>query len=214
MEYAFDNKRTKYIIETVSEVTESVLSRKIIEEQSNEIKQLKELIGKDKKQLGAIITGLGNELKSQEEFIANISHELKTPLNVIFSTAQLFEMYCHNGSLDEKKEKIIKYIDSMKLNSYRLCKLINNIVDSSKINSGFFELKLSNNNIVEVIEDTIMSVINYADSKLLNIIFDTDIEEKIIACDPEKIERVVLNLISNAIKFSEKGKEIFVNIKA
>ncbi|MBZ9684809.1 CHASE3 domain-containing protein [Clostridium estertheticum] len=152
-------------------------------------------------------------LVSEDEFIANISHELKTPLNVIFSSAQLFEMYCYNGSLDDRREKIIKYIDSMKLNSYRLSKLINNIVDSSKIKAGFFELHLSNNNITEIIEGIVMSVIDYSDSKGLNIIFDTDIEEKIIGCDPEKIERIVLNLISNAIKFSDKGTEICVNIQ-
>ncbi len=111
------------------------------------------------------------------------------------------------------KDSIIKYIDSMKQNSYRLSKLINNIVDSSKIEAGFFELNLSNNNIVEVVEDIVMSVTNFTDSKGLNIIFDTDIEEKIIACDPEKIERIVLNLISNAIKFSNKGDEIFVDVK-
>ena len=152
-------------------------------------------------------------LKSQEEFFANISHELKTPLNVIYSTVQLFNMYCNNGSLDEKKDSIIKYIDSMMQNCYRLSKLINNIVDLSKIEAGFFELNLSNNNIVEVVEEIVMSVTDYTDSKGLNIIFDTDIEEKIIACDPEKIERIVLNLISNAIKFSDEGNEIFVDIK-
>ncbi|MBU3147013.1 cell wall metabolism sensor histidine kinase WalK [Clostridium sp. CF012] len=202
MGYAFNNKKVKNIIETVSGLTERVVSRKCIEEQSKEIKQLKEAK-----------INMEGAIKAQEEFIVNISHELKTPLNVIFSTVQLFEMYCKNGSIVEEKEKIIKYINSMKLNSYRLSKLINNIVDSSKINAGFFELKMSNNNIVEVIEDTVMSVINYADSKWLNIIFDTDIEEKIIACDPEKIERVVLNLISNAIKFSDEGDEIFVAVK-
>jgi signal transduction histidine kinase len=122
-------------------------------------------------------------------------------------------MYCNNGSLDKKREKIIEYINSMKLNSYRLSKLINNIVDSSKIKAGFFELNLSNNNIIEVTEDIVTSVVDYSNSKGLNIIFDTDVEEKIIAFDPEKIERVVINLISNAIKFSEKGTEIYVNIK-
>ena len=152
-------------------------------------------------------------LKSQGEFLVNISHELKTPLNVIFSTAQLFDMYCTSGSLDERKNLIIKYIDSMKQNCYRLSKLINNIVDISKIEAGFFELNLSNNNIVEVVERIVTSVTNFTESKGLNIIFDTDIEEKIIACDPEKIERIVLNLISNAIKFSDAGDQIFVNIK-
>jgi signal transduction histidine kinase len=154
-----------------------------------------------------------NTLKMQEEFFANISHELKTPINVIYSTVQLFNMYCSNGSLDEKKDSIIKYIDSIKQNTYRLSKLVNNIVDISKIESGFFELQISNNNIVELVEDIVMSVADYTDSKGINIIFDTDVEEKIIGCDPEKIERIVLNLISNAIKFSNKDDEIFIALK-
>jgi signal transduction histidine kinase/PAS domain-containing protein len=152
-------------------------------------------------------------LKSQEEFLANISHELKTPLNVIYSTIQLFNVYCKKGSLDQNKESVFRYINSMMQNCYRLSKLINNIVDLSKIEAGFFELILSNNNIVEVVEEIVMSVTPYTDIKGLNIIFDTDVEEKFIACDPEKIERIILNLISNAIKFSNVGNEIFVNIK-
>lgn len=152
-------------------------------------------------------------LRSQEEFIVNISHELKTPLNVIYATVQLLNMYCNSDSLEKRKDSIIKYIYSMKQNCFRLSKLINNIVDSSKIEAGFFELHLSNNNIVEVVEDIVMSVTNFTEIKGLNIIFDTDTEEKIINCDPEKVERIVLNLISNAIKFSNVGGEILVDIK-
>ena len=151
-------------------------------------------------------------LRLQEEFLANISHELKTPLNVISSAVQLFSLYCDSGSLDKNRNSIIKYIDSIKQNSYRLSKLINNIVDSSKIEAGFFELNLSNNNIVQVVEELVMSVTNFTESKGLNIIFDTDIEEKIMACDPEKIDRIVLNLLSNAIRFSNVGDEIIVAI--
>ena len=152
-------------------------------------------------------------LKTQGEFLVNISHELKTPLNVIFAAVQLFSMYCDSGSLDDKMNSIIKYLESIKQNAYRLNKLINNIIDLSKIESGFFELNLSNNNIVEIVEEIVLSVTIFTDSKGLNIIFDTDVEEKIIACDPEKIERIVLNLISNAIKFSGEGDEILVSIK-
>jgi len=152
-------------------------------------------------------------LESHEEFLANISHELKTPLNIIFSTAQLLNMYCNSDSLDERRSSIIKYIESIKQNSYRLSKLINNIIDLSKIKAGFYELNLSNNNIVEVVEEIVMSVTNFTEIKGVNITFDTDTEEKIIACDPEKIERIVLNLVSNAIKFSDVGDEIFVDIK-
>jgi len=151
--------------------------------------------------------------KAQGEFLVNISHELKTPLNVIFSTAQLFEMYCKNDSLEENKDSVVKYIESIKQNSYRLSKLINNIVDLSKIEAGFFKLNLSNNNIVDVVEEVVMSLTTFIESKGLKIVFDTDVEEKIIAFDKEKIERIVLNLISNAIKFSDEGYEILVDVK-
>ena len=151
--------------------------------------------------------------KAQGEYFINISHELKTPLNIICSTVQLFDMYCNSGSLYKRKNSIIKYMDSIKQNSYRLSKLITNIIDSSKIDAGFFELHLSNNNIVEVIEKIVMAITNFTDSKSINIIFDTNIEEKVIACDAENIERIVLNLISNAIKFSDEGDEILVEVK-
>ena len=150
--------------------------------------------------------------KAQGEFLVNISHELKTPLNVIFSIAQLFDAYCRDGSLDDNKNSIVEYIESIKQNSYRLSKLINNIVDLSKIEAGFFKLNLTNNNIVTVVEETVMAAITLIEGKGLNITFDTDIEEKIIACDAERIKRTVLNLISNAIKFTESGDEIFVNV--
>jgi len=91
--------------------------------------------------------------------------------------------------------------------------MINNIVDLSKIEAGFFKLNLSNNNIVDVVEEIVTSITNFTESKGLNIIFDTDTEEKIMACDSEKIERILLNLISNAIKFSNEGDEILVELK-
>ena len=177
------------------------------------IKYISNFMYEEVKKKNEVNKELNKLLVSHEEFIANISHELKTPLNVIFSAIQLFQMYCDKGSLDERRETIIKYLDSMKLNSYRLSKLINNIVDSSKIQAGFFNLNLSNNNIVEVVEEIVMSVTNITDIKGIRIIFDTDTEEKIVACDTEMIQRILLNLISNAIKFSNEGDEILVEFK-
>lgn len=152
------------------------------------------------------------DLKIQEEFLANIAHELKTPLNVIFSTAQLFELFLKNGSIEENKTKIINNISVIRQNCYRLTKLISNIVDLSKIKSGLFEMNESNENIVSITEDIVQSVSQFVDSKGLRITFDTNTEEKIIACDPDKIERIILNLISNAIKFSNIGDEIIVSV--
>jgi methyl-accepting chemotaxis protein len=151
-------------------------------------------------------------LKIQDEIFANVSHELKTPLNVIFSANQLIELYLKNSLLEDNKEKIFKNINIIKQNCYRFIKLINNIVDISKMNSGFFRVNLSNENIVDVTENIVQSISEYINGKDINIIFDTNTEEKIIACDPEKIERIILNLISNAIKFTNKHGCIFVNL--
>ena len=148
----------------------------------------------------------------QDEIFSNVSHELKTPLNVIFSTNQLMEFYLKNDSLEDNNKKVSNGINIIKQNCYRFTKLINNIVDISKIESGFLKLNLSNENIVSITENIVQSVSDYIKVKELNIIFDTNTEEKIIACDPDKIERIILNLISNAVKFTDASGSIFVNI--
>ncbi|MGE5627529.1 MAG: ATP-binding protein [Solirubrobacterales bacterium] len=151
-------------------------------------------------------------LKLQEELFTNIAHELKTPLNMICSTDQLIEFYLKNNMMESNMLKVSKGIDIIKQNCYRLTKLINNIIDLSKIESGYFRLNLSNENIVQIIEDIVQSVSDYIKNSHLNIIFDTNTEEKIIACDVDVIERIILNLISNAIKFTNNQGTIYVKI--
>jgi signal transduction histidine kinase len=90
-------------------------------------------------------------------------------------------------------------------------RLINNLIDITKIDSGYFDLIESNYDIVSIVENVTLSVADYVENKGLSLIFDTNIEEKVIACDPEKIERIILNLLSNAVKFTPKGGNIAVN---
>ncbi|MFW2490622.1 Cache 3/Cache 2 fusion domain-containing protein [Clostridium chromiireducens] len=149
--------------------------------------------------------------KLKTEFIANMSHELRTPLNIIFSTAQLFNVFTSKGE-DLNTEKIRNYTSSIKQNCYRLLRLVNNLIDMTKIDSGFMKLELRNENIVEVAEEITQSTAEYVQSMSRKIIFDTDEEEKIMAFDAEKLERILLNLISNATKFTKSGDEIIVAI--
>lgn len=141
-----------------------------------------------------------------------MSHELKTPLNIIFSSVQLLESLSRNNDDVPQNGIFLKYFSIMRQNCYRLTRLINNIIDVNKIELGFFVLHLKNNDIVKLVEDITLSVVEYANFKKISIVFDTDIEEKIILCDSEKIERVVLNLLSNAIKFTGEGGFIKVGI--
>ena len=149
---------------------------------------------------------------NQSKMFSSISHELKTPLNIIFSALQLLENQCNNASIVPDYKMFSKYSKVMKQNCYRLVRLINNLIDMNKIELGFYKLKLTNDNIVKTIEDITLSVVDYAKLKNITIVFDTDIEEKITALDSEKFERIMLNILSNAIKFTKAEGIINVNI--
>lgn len=148
--------------------------------------------------------------KLKTEFFANISHELRTPVNLVQSAIHLQERQLNKNGFDRKNNKMVRYTSIIKQNSYRLVRLVNNLIDTTKIDAGFLKLNIKNCNIVNVIEDTTLSVVEFAKLKQIELIFDTDVEEKIIACDPEKIERIVLNLLSNAIKFTASGGRVSV----
>ena len=111
-----------------------------------------------------------------------------------------------------KGANLDRYMNSIKQNCYRLLRLVNNIIDISKIDYGYYDIELGNYNIVSVVEDITMSVLEYVNNKGIELVFDTEVEEEIIACDPDKIERIILNLLSNAIKYTEADGKISVNI--
>ena len=146
----------------------------------------------------------------RNEFFGNISHEFKTPLNIILGIVQLIDK---NIELDNiTKENLIRHVDIMKQNSYRLLRLVNNLIDISRIDIGYYNLQPSNYNIVKVIEDITLSIAEYVKHKKINLIFNTDVEEITLACDPDKIERVILNLLSNAIKYTDDNGDIYVSL--
>lgn len=150
--------------------------------------------------------------KLRTEFFANLSHEFKTPLNILMGSIQLIELYASNGTIIDSQLKLDKYMKTMKQNAFRLLRLINNIIDLTKIDSSYFHIELHNYDIVKIVEGIIESININAKVKSINITLKKEIEEKIIACDVDKIERIVLNLLSNALKFTEEKGNIEVEI--
>ncbi|EJT6151477.1 TPA: PAS domain S-box protein [Clostridium perfringens] len=151
----------------------------------------------------------GNEMeKLRMEFFANISHEFKTPVNLIYSALQLLELKLKNN---RDGDIYINYIKMAKQNVFRLLKLINNLIDSTKLEAGFFNVNIKNHDIVSCVEDITMSICNFAEKNKISITFDTE-EEKIIAFDFNHLERILLNVLSNAIKFNRENGNIDVYI--
>lgn len=147
----------------------------------------------------------------KNEFFSNMSHEFRTPINILIGTMQLINKNIENNSLDI--ESLKKYTNYIKQNSYRLLRLVNNLIDISKMDIGVYELRSSNQNIISIIEDITLSVADYTKNNKINLVFDTDVEELITYCDPDKIERIMLNLLSNAIKYTPENGYIQVSVK-
>jgi len=142
------------------------------------------------------------------EFLSSISHDLKTPINVIYSAMQVEEIYIKKKELDILE----KYNNISKQNCISLIKLTNNLIDNSKINSHFLTPRLEYINLVEVIEDNVMSLIDYVKLSNVDLIFDTNVEECYLNIDHEFMDRIILNLISNAVKFTSDDGKIYVII--
>lgn len=148
----------------------------------------------------------------QKEFYAELSHELRTPVNIMYSSIQLLELKKMEGDNDEFFKYYNKYGKIMMQNSLIMLKLINNLIDTTKIDSGFVKGEFNNYDIVSIIENITMISIPYLEAKNISLVFDTELEENFIRCDPDKIERIMLNLLSNAAKYTEENGEIYVDL--
>ncbi|NEU04787.1 sensor histidine kinase [Clostridium senegalense] len=162
--------------------------------------------------------------KIKNEFIANISHELRTPVNVIYSSLQLFDLYIKNQDDLQFKGKISYYSKIMKQNCFRLLRLINNLIECSKFDAGIVNLETYKLDLVTLTASICSSVEEYTSKRNLTLNFNTIIPFAIIEGNSEKLEIVILNLLSNAIKFSKdcgtidvslyiKGKNVILSVK-
>ena len=150
--------------------------------------------------------------KLRLDFFSNLTHEFRTPLNLIFSSVQLIDQSISNIKKGDVNV-LIRYLRIIEQNGMRLLKLVNNLIDSTRIDSGCLDYNPQNKDIVAFVENICESVVEFSHSQNIDLIFDTDQEEKIISFDSDKMERIVLNLLSNAIKYNKENGRIDVEIK-
>jgi len=174
----------------------------------NQITYKSELAKLSKEELIDRLIDLSETKKSQEDFILNISHDLRSPLNIILSILQCYKDEYNNI---ENMQQCQKHMESIKRNGYKILKLVNNLIDTTKLERKHYNIKRENLDIINLIEWNIASIDKYANQKNISLVFDTNVEECIMAIDPEAIDRIIMNLISNAIKFSPQGSNIYIN---
>ena len=150
--------------------------------------------------------------KIKTEFFANISHEIKTPLNIILGTLQLFELMLSMKETHEGSEKLSRYTGIMRQNCFRLLRMLNNLIYITEIDSGFVEMHIQNHDLVQLVKNILSSSSKFIESKGVKLSFDAKITSLETACDADKIERALLNLLSNAVKFTDAGDSISISL--
>ncbi|HWQ80624.1 MAG TPA: ATP-binding protein [Anaerovoracaceae bacterium] len=179
--------RIKYIVPVLDDVTEDMLKRKHIEEKYEELKKT---------------------LEMKDEMLMLISHELKTPLSIITSSIQTVELVCN----DEMSDKLRKYLNKIRQNTYRQLKLVNNILDNTRVNAGLFRMNRTSVDIVLLTRSIIDTISVFAERKGIKITYRSMMDRSIVNTDVNIYERILLNLLSNAVKFTPEGKSVEVVI--
>lgn len=144
-------------------------------------------------------------VKAKNRFFANISHEFRTPLTLMLGP--LYQILGNKGSNIFREQLIL-----VQNNAKKLLKLVNQILDLSKLEAGKYELNPIRGEFVSFIKKTVGSFESLAESKNVNLIFETELETLLIWFDADIIENIINNLLSNAIKHEPNGGEVIFSL--
>jgi PAS domain S-box-containing protein len=144
--------------------------------------------------------------RAKEEFLATVSHELRTPLTAILGWTSMLRTRPLDASL-------AKAIEVIHRNTKAQARIVDDILDISRIVSGKFRLDLRSTNIVDIAEQAIDVVRPSADAKRISLTLASSSPSQILVADPDRLQQVVWNLLSNAVKFTPPGGRVDVGIE-
>jgi two-component system sensor histidine kinase/response regulator len=145
--------------------------------------------------------------RAKSEFLARMSHEIRTPMNGVLGMAELLR---HSTTLDERQRR---YAVTIHQSGSALLDIINDILDFSKIEAGKLELNVAPFNLRDIVEDAVDILAERAHSKGLELVCDISAKTQTGVCgDAQRLRQIVINLISNAVKFTERG-EIKITVR-
>ena len=172
----------------------------------DELGELASNLNRTSGELGRLYRQIETANKHKSEFLANMSHELRTPLNAIIGFSEVLS----ERMFGEINEKQAEYIGDILQSGQHLLSLINDILDLSKIEAGRMELELSDFDLPSAVENTLTLVRERAVRR--GITLERTLDERLgtIRADERKVKQVLLNLLSNALKFTPEGGKIDV----
>lgn len=146
--------------------------------------------------------------KFKNEFLVNLTNDIKKPVNTILSVNNILNINQNKYN----SEYVSNYTKLVKQNCNRLTRLLNNIEEIYNIDNSIYDMNLSKCDIVYLIKDIVEKSKIYTDEKNIKLKFSANIKEKYTIIDKDKIEKIILNLLSNSIKFTDSGGNIAIDL--
>ncbi len=203
------------ILETGDEFEELSSAFNVMLDQMEEDKQnltkMNESLDLKVEELAEVNVGLFESSRLKNEFIANVSHELRTPLNSIIGFAELLEGM--PTETDEDQIKRIRYLKNILSSGRSLLDMINELLDMAKIEAGRMEANLESTNVMDLLEGLVGIMSPQANTKDIRIEKDIERDLPPIQTDPGKLQQILYNFLSNAIKFTPEGASITLRSK-
>jgi PAS domain S-box-containing protein len=145
------------------------------------------------------------------DFFINISHEFKTPISALMLALELLTQSLKTDGMDGN---LLYHTDVIRRNALRLNRLVENLLDITKIDAGFMLPKIELVDMVSLISDIVSSMESYTAQKGLELAFSSAADVLYVATDSQFIERIVLNVFSNAIKHTARGGNIKISLRS
>jgi signal transduction histidine kinase/CheY-like chemotaxis protein len=143
--------------------------------------------------------------RAKSEFLSRMSHELRTPLNAILGFGQLLD-----SGIDASRSTDKQYLKHIMNSGHHLLSLINEVLDLARIDAGKFELKLEQINVPEVLDECLLLVQPLANTHNIAVSIERSDDKLFVWGDPKCLKQIILNLISNAIKYNREGGSVTV----
>lgn len=144
---------------------------------------------------------------AKSDFLSRMSHELRTPMNAILGFAQLLEI---NDELDSDDQD---YVNEILKAGNHLLELINEVLDLSKIEAGRIDLSIESVGFLDVLNECEALISPLAEAKNISIYYDEEQAAKVaLSCDRIRLKQIIVNLMSNAVKYNHKGGEIRIDV--
>jgi len=181
----------------------------LVEERTHDLKLEKEKTEEAKAVIEAHADKLRELDRFKTRFFANVSHEFRTPLTMIIGPLE----NALNGTYGALNATMGRQVDIMRRNALRLMRLINQLLDLSKLEAGKMQLRARPQNVVRFLEDVILTVAPFAEKKDIRLTFAAEQPELEVYFESEKFEKVFYNLLSNASKFTPARGAIDMTVR-